>query len=121
MQKTPNTKKPKLDINAVLSAADNDKSGKTFHGADKKAEALVKASKNPTGVGRKTKKDADKAKAFALYLSPEQRAEIEKAAAIMGQKSPQKWANAMILKMVAVINKGGTNKHLLIGLLNENE
>lgn len=112
--------KPKLDINAVLAAADDDKSRKTFHGADKKAEQLERAaSKN--GAGRKTKKEADKAKQFVLYLTPEQRADVEKAAAIMGQKSPQKWANDVLLKLTKVINQDNTNKLLLLGLLNDKQ
>lgn len=119
---TPQQPKPKLDINAVLNEADKDRSGKTFHGADKKAEALEKASnKNPFGAGRKAKKEEEKAKPFTLYFAPDEREEIKKACSALGGKSPQKFSNDMLLKMVRVLNGDSLKRTMLIGLLNEGE
>lgn len=116
--------KTKLNINDILTAADNEKSGKTFHGADKKAEALAAAErkgKNPFGAGRKQKKEEEKAKQFVLYYTSDEREAIEKACSTLGGKSPQKWSNEMLLKMVRVLNSDSMKRTMLIGLLNEGE
>lgn len=110
--------KPKLDINAVLNAAENDKSGKTFHGADKKAEELANANKKPVGRKKKEKSEKDK-QIGSMYFSPAEFEELEKARIELGIKSKPKYIKEVILQVTKVINGGGTNKLLLLGLLNE--
>jgi len=61
----------------------------------------------------------DKAKAFALYLTTEQRSAITHAASATGtNKSAQRWPTETILKVSNIITEGtAEEKHLLLGLL----
>lgn len=112
--------KKKLDIDAVLEQADKKGDKKTFHGADKKAEQLVRAQNGVKAIGRPMKKETEKAKPFTLYYTPQERKELEEAfAKVANEKTVQKWSNAILLKMAAVINEGGANKYILLGMLEE--
>lgn len=113
--------KKAINIDEVLANADKEKSKKTFHGADKKAERLSRAENGDKSIGRPKKKEAEKAKPFTLYFTPEERKELEKAFGITSgsTKTVQKWSNAMLLKLASVINDGDTNRYTLMGMLEE--
>jgi hypothetical protein len=113
-------KKKKIDIDAMLNQADKDSSEKTFHGADAKAEKLIaaekKLKKEEDGRGRPEVPEAEKAKPFVLYLTP---GELKSLDRVSTQKSTKKWAKSILLDLAEVLEAGGQNKLLLMGILSE--